>query len=97
MREKLIEANVFLVHCVLTITARQFSACFLQSLTDSDADVLQVLCEWKWLVGRLRVSLTSELISNYTQGRVARDIKSVAGKDVFSKRSAFSITAKRHI
>ena len=32
-----------------------------------------------------RSSLISELISNYTQGRVARDVKSMAGKDVFLK------------
>ena len=29
----------------------------------------------EWLVGRLGDSLTSELISNYTQGRVGRNSK----------------------
>ena len=32
-----------------------------------------------------RSSLLSELISNYTQGRVAQDVKSVAIEDVFLK------------
>ena len=46
---------------------------------------LAVLCEWDWLVDCLGVSLTSKLISNYTQGRVAQQYRMGAIEDVFLK------------